>query len=765
MVGLACHGQEQDAGEAGCFDQLTQLAKGLLNATVHVVLEPLLPGVGLCAAARTTLAAEPGAVFVRDEIEADYPEYWASTPLTDDKAVVGVVMYLADVGRSPPDAEEVALIRQLSGIANSLASGERTRREFQEQAQMLGMIEEMSGVGWWRVDKAGEVVSWSSRVFDIHGIKPGGEARTVAQGVAYYADEDRDVLNGAIKHALETGEGYDLRLRLLRADGKRRIVVTRSAAEYGANGEVDGLFGVFRDVTDYEAILERLRRNEGRYRLLAENVSDVITRVRIDGSSKYISPSIQQLLGWTAEEMTGRALEYVHPDDREKAVKALMSALNTGDMTLLENRAIHKDGSIIWCECTAKALHNDKGQPVEVIVVIRDITRRKMLEIELMQAKERAEHAAQAKSEFLANMSHELRTPLTSVIGYSGLLKSAQGLTDAQRLYADRIASSSEALLQVINDILDYSKLEADAVEIEQIPFDLAQMLADTTGIVQSQCDEKGLELRLELDRGMPEILSGDAARLRQVTLNFLSNAVKFTGEGEVVLKASGAETLEGGYRLRISVRDTGIGISEEKADLIFGRFSQADASTTRVYGGTGLGLAISRRLIELMDGAIGYESAPGEGSTFWFEVPLDFDIDVPVSVAVDTTPAIETQGRILLVDDAPANRELVTIILTSLGLEVETASNGVEAVTAVRRGGFDLVLMDVHMPQMDGLEATREIRRAEGGAERKLPIIALTANVQDEQIERCLSAGMDGHLAKPIQVGELAEAMRRWLV
>lgn len=750
--------------DAGRFSNLVQMARHLLNAQLHVVLQPLLPGAGLCAAARATIAAAPRTVLRRGEVQSHYPDYWASAPLVDDGEVVGALIFLADTGRDAPAPDEVALIGHLAAVAGDIASGERARREVSEQAQMLDMIEDMSGVGWWRVDKGGAVTSWSSSVFAIHGLERTNEPMAVSAGVGFYDEADRVTLGAAIDRALETGEGYDLRLRLVRTDGAKRIVVTRSAPERGYGGEVKGLFGVFRDVTDQEAVLEELRRNEGRYRLLAENVSDVITRVRVDGTSKYISPAIEQLLGWRAEEMTGKALDYVHPDDRRRAVEALMSALRTGNPTRLENRALHRDGSIVWCECTAKALYNEGGQPAEVVVVIRDITSRKTLEADLIEAKERAEKAAAAKTEFLANMSHELRTPLTSVVGYSGLLRRAEGLTATQRLYAERIATSSEALLMVINDILDYSKLEANAVEIEAVPFDVRQWLGQTLGIVESQCQEKGLGLRLEVDEGLPEVLSGDVARLRQVTLNFLSNAVKFTADGEVALRASGRETHDGGYRLRVEVVDTGIGVSEAKADLIFGRFSQADASTTRVYGGTGLGLAISRRLVELMGGEIGYHSEAGAGATFWFEVPLDFDKVLPVSVAIDQTGPVAHGGRVLLVDDAPANRELLTIILTTLGLEVETASNGVEAVAAVRRGGFDLVLMDVHMPQMDGLAATRLIRQEADEALRTVPVLALTANVLEDQIARCLEAGMDGHLAKPIQVADLAAALEQWL-
>ena len=745
------------------FKQLEVLGEMLLDAEPRVVVMPTDGQMQICLAIKRTMQVQEGVILSGAALEGSSYPVWASTPIFREGSLHGAMVFLAPPERPEPDVRERELILQLARVAADLSAGEQADRKVAQRDEMLTMIEEMSGVGWWSVDKADNHQTWSKRVFEIHGMDPAEGPVLIEEGFDYYDASELNQVSNGIQHGLKTGEGYTLRMHLKRKDNERRIVVSRSAAVKNAAGEYVGMFGVFRDITDEEALLDKLRRNEARYRLLAENVSDVITRVKMDGSSKYISPAIKQLLGWTLEEMSGQSTDYVYEEDRKHVLAAIKQAVKTGTPTRLEHRAVHRDGRIMWVECTFKAVGDEQGKVDDVVVVIRDATQRKQLEADVIEAKDRAEKAAAAKSEFLANMSHELRTPLTSVVGYAGLLKDSAGLTPEQKLYADRISASSEALLLVINDILDYSKLEAGAVELDKSPFYLREHIAQTVGIIANQCDAKGLELRTELDARLPEVLSGDAGRLRQVTLNFLSNAVKFTSSGSVSLRAFGTETPEGRYRVRVEVADTGIGLSPEKADLVFGRFTQADASTTRTYGGTGLGLAISRHLIELMDGNIGYESAAGEGATFWFEVPLDFDFALPVSVAVETTPAIEVQGRILLVDDAAANRELVTIILSSLGLEVEAATNGVEAVTAVRRGGFDLVLMDVHMPEMDGLAATREIRRGEG-AGRRLPIIALTANVQSEQIERCLAAGMDDHLSKPIQVGELAEAIRRWL-
>ena len=686
---------------------------------------------------------------------------WA-VPLAgrESKAVRVLLVPRTQGDGGPLEQQRVA---QLAAVADGLLEAQQLGEALRDREALLAVVEELTGVGWWRLREGDQSVLWSTGMAWLHGYEA-GEPVSLEQALAPYDEAERAQIETQVRRTLETGEGYRLELQLEAPGADVRTVMTQSRIERDASGEVTGLVGVFQDFTAQAQLVRRLKQNESRYRLLAEHVSDVITRVNLDGTSKYISPAIKALLGWTIEEMTGRALDYVHPDDREKVRRAMVEAVKTRRPVLVENRALHKDGTIVLCECTINPRRDATGVAQDVMVVIRDVTRRKKLEADLIEAKERAEKAAAAKTEFLANMSHELRTPLTSVVGYSGLLRRAEGLTATQRLYAERIATSSEALLMVINDILDYSKLEANAVEIEAVPFDVRQWLGQTLGIVESQCQEKGLGLRLEVDEGLPEVLSGDVARLRQVTLNFLSNAVKFTAHGEVALRASGRETQDGGYRLRVEVVDTGIGVSEAKADLIFGRFSQADASTTRVYGGTGLGLAISRRLVELMGGEIGYHSEAGAGATFWFEVPLDFDKVLPVSVAIDQTGPVAHGGRVLLVDDAPANRELLTIILTTLGLEVETASDGVEAVAAVRRGGFDLVLMDVHMPQMDGLAATRLIRQEADEALRTVPVLALTANVLEDQIARCLEAGMDGHLAKPIQVADLAAALEQWL-
>ncbi len=372
----------------------------------------------------------------------------------------------------------------------------------------------------------------------------------------------------------------------------------------------------------------------------------------------------------------------------------------------------------------------------------------------------RAEAAAAAKADFLANMTHELRTPLNAIVGFAGVLQESAELSERDARHAKLIAEASETLLVVVNDVLDFSKLESGALELDSQPFDPFAVVRSVAMLAANQATARGLTLEVRSE-GESGRLSGDGARLRQVVLNLISNALKFTSEGGVVVTVE-QRAADGGRRaLRIAVSDTGIGVAPSQREAIFERFNQGDASISRRFGGAGLGLAICRRIVDLMGGRMGVESAVGRGSTFWFELELPAAPDEAGTHAAADAQELDRPVRRLLVEDIDVNRELVRVMLAPFDISVETAGNGAEAIEALRRASYDIVLMDVQMPVMDGLTATRHIRALP--ARRRIPIIAMTANVLPEQVQRCLEAGMDGHLGKPIRPAALLETIARW--
>jgi signal transduction histidine kinase/ActR/RegA family two-component response regulator len=455
------------------------------------------------------------------------------------------------------------------------------------------------------------------------------------------------------------------------------------------------------------------------------------------------------------------ALARLPEAEREKRRKAWDRHLATGELMVEEFPTPNIEGGMSWHRSISEAVRGDNGDVVGIVGVAQFIDEQKQAELALIAEKEAAQTANRVKSEFLANMSHEIRTPLTSIIGFADLLQRPSTKPKDAQTYIQRIASAGQSLLTVINDVLDFSKLEAGQVELDPHPFDPATCVQGVIDLLAAQAANKGLELTCDLASDLPTWLEADSARIGQVLINLVGNAVKFTEAGRITVAVRYEDEAPG--RLRIAVTDTGSGVTKELQERLFQRFSQADGSISRRHGGSGLGLAICKSLVELMGGTLEVESQVGEGSTFWFAVPAGLAAPAVEPTMVSDGDGLESRpAHILVVDDVAANRELVRAMLTPLGHSFEEADNGADAVKAAMRSRFDLILMDLQMPGMDGLAAARAIR-ATAEANRDTPILAFSANVLAEHTEAALAAGMNDHISKPIQPIELLTKVVMW--
>jgi len=755
----------------------------------------LFPGIPLQwkAAHRQALAGE---VVRADEDRferADGKDQWLRwevRPWRDGSgAIGGIVIFSEDITRRR-EAEESLARAQAAALAEGRAAHLATLR-LMEAAQAARTKAEAAQAALERseadfrllAENAADCVFWLSPEGGYRYISPAIETLTGHPSVAFTSDpgkmasiihpQDRQAYLDHIAE-FDSPETSNLEMRIFHADGRIRWMSHRCKPVYDS-GYFAGRQGVYSDITDRKLAEEHLRKLS----LAVEQSPESIVITDIEGNIEYINESFIRISGYERDEVLGRNPRFLQSGKTPPgSYGALWTALSAGRGWRGEFRNKRKDGSEYVEFAIVTPIRQSDGRVTHYVAVKEDITEKKRVALELdahrhhleelvdrrteelREAREKADAASQAKSAFVANMSHEIRTPMNAIIGLAHLLR-ASNLDAEQKDRLAKIDSAAHHLLAIINDILDLSKIEAGRLQLECTDFSLAGVFEQVRALVADAAAAKGLEFVIDF-ADTPTALRGDPMRLRQSIINFAGNAVKFTERGRVALRARVESEDADGLLFRFEVEDTGVGIAADQLGRLFEAFEQADASTTRKFGGTGLGLAITRRLARLMGGEVGVDSEPGMGSLFWFTARLQRALGEIPGTSPMMASNVRAGARILLAEDNPINCEVAVEMLRAVGLTVDVATNGRDAVDLARDRPYDLVLMDVQMPELDGLAATRAIRELAGCED--LPILALTANAYEEDRLACRAAGMNDFVAKPVQPSALYAILAKWI-
>ena len=661
----------------------------------------------------------------------------------------------------------------VSGRVRAEAELQESKRQFEEMANTVPVM-------LWRTGSDGQCSYVNEQWLNLTG-----DTFEQAIGAGWQKSihpEDLIVMSNQVSANIIQKSSMLLEFRLKRFDGQYRWIISTGVPRYSLRGEFEGYIGSSTDVTERKQTEERLRLLESVVVNATEGV--IITDCKLDEPGPrilYVNESFTRVTGYSREEVEGRSPRLLQGALTDKRpLGTLRAAMMLGKPVQVELLNYRKDGTPFWNEMDIVPIADGKGAYSHCIALQRDVTERKRIENEiqryarelkqknqaLVAALAAAKESTELKSRFLANMSHEIRTPMNGIVGMIGLLLTTM-LSIEQQEYAEAVQQSASSLLVVINDILDLSRIEAGRLELDCVSFDLKAMVEEAISLLAILARTKGLTLSRDLASDLPRSLFGDPVRIRQVITNLVGNAVKFTEEGGVSVSVQLIGQSPSGISIRVAVTDTGIGIPQEQCARLFHRFSQTDNSSTRKHGGSGLGLAISRQLVSLMGGEMDFETEAGKGSTFWFTLSLRTTVEQPVELlkalpANREKPGPQTATRVLIAEDNEINQRIALRILEKSGFAADAVANGRLALEAVQRRHYDLVLMDVQMPEMDGFEATAAIRNL-AGVKREIPIIAMTANAMAGDRERCIAAGMDDYISKPVSMLELRSALDRW--
>ena len=651
-------------------------------------------------------------------------------------------------------------------VETDISEKKRTEEKLSRSEKMLKKAQETAKIGHWYFDVINNTLEWSEETKNIHDVAV-DFSPNVATAINFYHPESVAKIQAAFKKAL-LGEPYNLDLKIISAAGIEKHIRTMGRPEYEGD-KIIGVSGIFMDITREKEVEILLRESENRL-----NEAQILAAI---GSWEYLVRKDEVIMSkgmariWETEEMQfsrEQFLNSVHPDDVEKLKEYIQASIVDSKKYDLLHRIVTPNGTIKYIHAKADVVLNRAGFVRAVRGTSQDVTEKVRYEQELIAAKERAEKASHSKAEFLSMMSHEIRTPLNAVIGMTHLLRQ-ENPRDDQIENLNTLKFSAENLLVLINDILDFNKIEAGKIEFEENAFDVARLVESICHAMSFKAEEQSNRLLTKIGKTVPKVVVGDAIRLNQVLTNLINNALKFTEKGNVTVSVKNLGIKNDFVKLLFSVRDTGIGIEKENLSRIFESFTQARSNISRMYGGSGLGLAITKRLLELQDSQIFVKSEVGKGSEFSFvmryRVPLNQILKTEETSFVADTFSSLKGTRVLLAEDNRVNIRVAQKFLNKWDIEVDTAENGKIALEKARLNNYSVILMDLQMPEMDGLEATRQIRNLDDSRYSTVPIIALTASALMETKRDVYTAGMNDYITKPFNPAELYRKLKKYSV
>lgn len=685
---------------------------------------------------------------------------WLSTTLTELGAgnldrilVIGAAMVIT------------VLLVFIGFLYLNIDKRKKVETELQRERDLMGSIMETSPMGILVMDEGGKIIFANDQAARVHGVareeiigrQHNDPVWKIAAHDGSLFPDERLAFNRVMKIRNAV---LDIRHAIHWQDGRKVLLSINASPIISDDGSIKKVVSTVEDITTRKKVEEALKESAYRFRSLVKTAESVIILLSPDKKILEFNRMSEQLFGRTRHEVLGRDYYELFVPERlwPEHNRQFSTVLSGNPLRLLENYVVAKGGEERMIQWSLSRLLDAKGGALGVLAVGQDITERKRSEVELCEARDAAEEASRAKSEFLANMSHEIRTPISAIIGMSEMTLNTN-LTEEQQGYLVTVKKAAGSLLHIINDILDISKIEARKMELRPEDFNLFEMLEKQLAVLKVQAEEKGIELRANVEDEVSRCYHGDEYRLGQIIINLVGNAIKFTEKGYVEISVNHVGSFEEGAIIEFRVKDTGIGISDVKAEKLFESFVQLNAGYSKRHPGSGLGLAISRQLVEMMGGQITFASKEGWGSEFKFTVRLKSSVGECVESETflldEGKDGKQLAARILLAEDNATNQLYIAHFLTEQGFEVETAENGIEALELLEKGGpFDVILMDVQMPEMDGLEATKKIR--EQGND--IPIIALTAYAMEGDREKFLSNGMDAYSSKPVNIDELVQ-------